>query len=546
MQRPSGGPCVTSKTLLVAVSRSLRTHLLGETRSMSTLPKEVLLTILKHVNPAREVRHDERAFLSRDSLADDRWSQPDSEPVRDLGNFRLSCGWHASVGAEELFRAFTVRFTIASLERLAALARRTDLASHVRKLVYKVPFFYQAGRRGIAALEEDPDIDPCRVQKWQDRFIEQHRIIGSGQDRRALIAATRAFRNLQQVLILQVLLEEDHDAFRLFRSQHDATEEYFDLSWGPACSRATDTFISALQAAESNFMHLSSYFFSTQAAYSLTRRGLGQLRYDPNTLTRLILTFYEMDGLDDRIRQLAPHLKQMLKSLECLENLHFGFYYPLDLPFYTVFPQHKWKNMLVFGVEGWRLTTNEIKSFTCRHRRTLRGLRLRHVLLKDDSYWKDVLFHLRTTMMRLKWISLGRIGYASDFDHMEAQMGVEITEEMLAYYNSDDDDDDDSAPWHDNDNIPVQVDTQEQATDWDANSDLDPNEIRLNPFEHDPDAHENEFPPIPSPPSSVSSSTSSDEDMDSLDVLRDEGDGPISGAKRKMWESWVLRRGMPH
>ncbi|KAF2223724.1 hypothetical protein BDZ85DRAFT_281635 [Elsinoe ampelina] len=516
---------------------------------MPTLPKEVLLVILRYVSPASEVRHDERAFLSTDCLVDDRWSQPDSEPVRDLRSFRLSCKWHASVGAEELFRAFTVRFTIASLEHLAALAKRTDLAIHVRKLVYKVPFFYQAGRRGIAALEENNKIDPCRVRKWQDRFIEQHRIIGSGQDRGALIAATRAFRNLQQVYILQVLLQEDKDAFGLLQSQQDANEEYFDLSWGSACSRATDTLISALQAAESNFIHLSSYYFSTQAAYNLTQRGLGQLRYDPNTLTTLILTFYEMDDLDNRIRQLAPHLKQMLRSLECLENMHFGFYYPLDLPFYNVFPQYTWKNMLVFGVEGWRLTTNEINSFTRRHRRTLRGLRLRHVLLKNDNYWKDVLIHLRTTMLRLNWISLGRIMYASDFDHMESQMdGVEITEEMLAEevltYNSDEDDDEDVASWHDIDNTPALL--NEQMTIWEANSDLDPNEIRLNPFEHDPDEHEHEFPPIPSPPSTMSSSSSSDQDMDSIDALRDEGDGPISGAKRKMWERWVLRRGMPH
>ncbi|KAF4553097.1 Hypothetical protein D9617_8g051100 [Elsinoe fawcettii] len=507
--------------------------------SMLTLPREIILIILKHVNPLREVRHDERGYLSRDSLVEDRLVPSQMNPIQDLGNFRLTCKRHAELGAVELFQTFTVRFTSVSLGRLRSLAGRPALARLVRKLVYKVPFFYHEGTQGIHALETDLDIDPSKVRKWLDRYREQRQIVGESQDKQALSSAAKAFEKLEQVLILQVLVQEDHDAFKLFRLQQYLPAQYMDLAWGPACSRATTTLISALQSSRSGFSHLSSYFFSTQAAIDLSRTGLGRLQYDPRTLTRLIVTFYEMDRLNERIEELATSLHRMLSSLVNLENLHFGFYYPLDIPFYTIFPQQTWCNLVVFGVEGWKLSADEITSFTQQHRDTLKGLRLRGILLRDGDLWSDVLLHLRTNLDRLKWISLGRIGYASDFDQMEAHMGFEITEEMLNY-NSDEEDSDIGI---DNENEAQEVLPIAEEDSSDIGTDSDG--TRSEDSDHTADDHENEFPLISSPRSATFSAGTVDGDMDSMEILHDDGSGPIGNSKRKMWERWVLRRTVP-
>lgn len=84
-----------------------------------------------------------------------------------------------------------------------------------------------------------------------------------------------------------------------------------------------------------------------------------------------------------------------------------------------------WEKLQAFGIQAWRLDANEIIGLARRHRETLRGLRLRDVLLKDGSRWKDVLAYLRDDMKKLDWVSLRRIDYEKHFDESRT-LGFEI------------------------------------------------------------------------------------------------------------------------
>jgi hypothetical protein len=129
------------------------------------------------------------------------------------------------------------------------------------------------------------------------------------------------------------------------------------------------------------------------------------------------------------MRELAPMLQAVFEqSAPNLQAVHVGFpsHRPLALPLEDIFHGVSWDKLLCFGVQGWKLDADEIIAMTTRHRKTLKGLRLRDVLLKEGSRWKDVLPHLKNNMTRLEWCSLRRVGYATHFDELWAAQGAEI------------------------------------------------------------------------------------------------------------------------
>jgi len=137
------------------------------------------------------------------------------------------------------------------------------------------------------------------------------------------------------------------------------------------------------------------------------------------------------EDLDVLMRELAPMFRAAFaQSVPALESIHIGFprSRPISLPLEDLFHGVTWKNLACFGIQGWKLHADEIIAITSRHRTTLRGLRLRDVLLKEDSRWKDVLPHIRDNLTRLKWCSLRRIGYVVHFDEMDAAQGGDISD----------------------------------------------------------------------------------------------------------------------
>ena len=176
-------------------------------------------------------------------------------------------------------------------------------------------------------------------------------------------------------------------------------------------------------------------------------------------LTCLELHFDDPTDLDIRMRELSTLSKAIFTAAKNIEAVHIGFpsHRPLTLRLEEIFHNVKWDKLQAFGIQAWRLDADEIIGLARRHRETLRGLRLRDVLLKDGSRWKDVLTFLRENMTKMDWVSLRRIDYEKHFDESRV-LGAEIPDESLVGSDSSDEDEDWDMPDDDDDAFMHQMD----------------------------------------------------------------------------------------
>lgn len=256
-------------------------------------------------------------------------------------------------------------------------------------------------------------------------------------------------------------------------------------------------------------------------------------------LTCLELHFDDPTDLDARMRELSSLSKAIFTAAKNIEALHIGFpsHRPLSLRLEEIFHNITWEKLQAFGIQAWRLDADEIIGLVRRHRETLRGLRLRDVLLKEGSRWKDVLSYLRDDMIKLDWVSLRRIDYEKHFDDSRV-FGAEIPDEPLV--GSDSSDEDDWDPYEDgHDDVP----------DYHADSDANGSDGSVAESESDleSDAGTDEpeqggilhFPPM-SPDTPASVPWCCNGHLDSIDALGDDG-LQVTNNQRKYWERWVVR-----
>jgi hypothetical protein len=236
-------------------------------------------------------------------------------------------------------------------------------------------------------------------------------------------------------------------------------------------------------------------------------------------LTCLELHFDDPTDLDIRMRELSSLSKGIFTAAKNIEALHIGFpsHRPLNLRLEEIFHNVKWDKLQAFGIQAWKLDADEIIGLARRHKGTLRGLRLRDVLLKDGSRWKDVLGFLRDSMTKLDWVSLRRIDYARHFDESRV-LGAEIPDEPLV--GSDSSDESDDYDEYDNDDdasnhYPYDLADGSNGSmpDSDLESDGGTDEPEEGGFIHLPQTY-------PDTPVSV---PCCDGHMDSVDALGDEG-----------------------
>jgi hypothetical protein len=265
------------------------------------------------------------------------------------------------------------------------------------------------------------------VRVYQSKIREQKMILHTRKDQQTLFKALSAFTKLQHVQILPVQDHQDRELLSWLR-QNRHISQYLELDWLPACSHSTRTIGEALLNSKSPCTRFSSPHFEPQSAISLAQPGIFALLV--SKLTSIELHFDDgTEDLDDRMRELAPMLQAVFEqSAPNLQAVHVGFpsHRPIALRLEDIFHGVSWEKLLCFGVQGWKLDADEIIAMTTRHRKTLKGLRLRDVLLKEGSRWKDVLPLLKNTMTRLEWCSLRRVGYAAHFDELWASQGAEI------------------------------------------------------------------------------------------------------------------------
>ena len=252
-------------------------------------------------------------------------------------------------------------------------------------------------------------------------------------------------------------------------------------------------------------------------------------------LTCLEIHFEDGRDLNERVLELSPYFNAVFSSATNLQAVHIGFptRMPLDLTLEDVFHNVKWDKLRAFGIQAWRLEATEIIRLVRRHKKTLRGLRLRDVLLKEESVWKDVLFMLRMEMEQLDWVSLRRIDYSKHFDEISELAGqsIEVLDDPPA--SGSESDEEDEFPNHFND---MDLDDESEGNDSDEVSNAD--------TDHGPDA--NEFALSPDTPTSMPFCTCSRSAYPtSSDDLGDNGRF-VTYQQRKMWEKWVCGRCAEH
>lgn len=373
---------------------------------------------------------------------------------------------------------------------------------------------------------------------------EQQQIVESEEDVRVLKKAIASFTSLQFVQLLRVTDEED-SALLSYIGQHEDSRQFLDLEWAPACWHGSRTIGTALLHSNVPWSRFSSPMLSPQSAEFLASHPPRSISTLAARLTCLTLHFDDGTDLDQKMSELSGLFRTVFMTAENMQAVHVGFpsHRPLNLRLEDVFHNVKWEKLVAFGVQGWKLDGQEIIDLALRHRDRLKGLRLRDVLLKDGSMWKDVLGTLRDSMYRLDWVSLRRIGYAQHFDDLWLGAGAEVPDDPPPGES----DSETSTSEHD---PIVGPSTIHQAAATGSLSSEDPlsDSEESSDDENGPEADGMEFPPLESPDTPASAPWCNCSGRGHLDSAEDLGDDgyTVSNTKRKAWEKWVTRRCPEH
>ena len=377
------------------------------------------------------------------------------------------------------------------------------------------------------------------VRHFVRKINEQKEIVQTKEDVRVLNLAISAFTSLQHVQILRLQDQEDGMLISYIR-QYDQLNQLVELKWPPACSHSTKTIGAALLASRSPCSRFSSPMLSPQSALGAVNDPPITLNVLAERLTCLELHFDDGTDLDNRMRELSTLSKVVFNAAKNMQAVHIGFpsHRPLSLKLEEIFHHVRWEKLVAFGIQAWRLDADEIIGLAKRHRERLRGLRLRDVLLKDGSRWKDVLGFLRSDMSRLDWVSLRRIDYERHFDEQWV-VGAEVP-----------------------DDPPIGSDSDDESDEWNHSDDDDDDGLHHNHFgsagsegshdDSDSDAGTEEpeqggnmdFPPMsPDTPASAPwcNCNGRSGHTDSADALGDDGT-MVTYPQRKFWEKWVVRK----
>ncbi|EON62619.1 hypothetical protein W97_01843 [Coniosporium apollinis CBS 100218] len=516
------------------------------------LSNELLRIILDQIeaDPEKLVGLDRRSYLSQESFKPPPLPSPNQ--AQDIGHFRLTCRRFSELGAIHQFARVTTRFSRKGFKRLENIAGQAHLAKHVKKFSYMVPYFYVEGRERVRevlpGLQER--LGPLDVLHYDQKIKEQKDILKSEEDARVLKQALLAFTSLQHVQILRVQDQQDGLLLNYIR-QRDDLGHLVELNWAPACSHSTKTLGAALLASHSPCSRFSSPMLSPQSAIFLANHPPKALSAVAERLTGLELHFDDGIDLDNKMRDLSGLFRLFFTAAVNMQAVHVGFpsHRPLSLKLEEVFHNVRWEKLLAFGIQAWRLDAEEIIALAKRHRERLKGLRLRDVLLKEGSLWKDVLKFLRDDMHRLDWVSLRRIGYTTHFDQQWA-VGAEVPDDPPGGASESDDEsdggwdphaeaDEEAGPSNSN-HHPIDEDDESDNTFSDAEPDTED--------ETGPEAEGMDFPVLsPDTPSTAPwcDCNGRSSYLDSPESLGDNGIF-VSNVQRKMWEKWVVRRCPEH
>ena len=532
-----------------------------DTSAPQRLPDELIALIFEYLAPDPQiVCEDSRRFLSVESFGPPPEILPSA--VQHIGAFRLASKRFAHIGAPLLFGRVQARLSKPGLQRLQALST-WPVASHVKKFSYMVPYLYgnddatsEDTQSLLLELENEfGHLNASGFQemkiKFQKKIFEQRHITSTGHDADVLKLAVASFTSLQHVQLMRIHDNEDNTLISYVLRQRDPARAVAIIrqKWTEACIHSSRTIGAALLEFNKSCEKFSSPQLSPQSARFLLQNTPNSFATLAGRLTCLTLHFDDGEDLDLKMRELSGLFESVFAAATEMKAVHVGFpsHRPLSLPLEDVFHHVTWNKLVAFGIQGWKLTEDEVINLALRHKERLKGLRLRDIVLREGSYWKNVLGELRDSMVKLNWVSLRRIGYERDFDD-RLQEGAEVPDDHDSDLESESENSEDEEyeafagpsgsqhfSAHSNDE-----DIRDHDTASDSAFDSD--------FEHGGDAYNMDFPPLDSPVTPASATwcnCNARSWADSPESLGDDGIS-VSNAQRKAWERWVVRRCPEH
>ncbi|TAQ91145.1 hypothetical protein B7494_g497 [Chlorociboria aeruginascens] len=405
--------------------------------------------------------------------------------------------------------------------------------------------------------------DEIQIIQAMTRAENQRKIIEEEIDLQGLINALKAFTSLQQIRLLR-LNDAVGDAWTdNFLVRHpNLAQEFGPSAWQWACERASKTLGRAFLESESPATRLSSRFVDPKIPLLLTRNSQQTISRLAHHLTCLEFEFNNPTNLDAKMLQLSSLFQTLFTAAVHIQGLHIGFpmHRPVSIALEAVFHNIRWAKLRYLGFGAWRLTSDEIISLLRRHRRTLRSVRLRGVLLKEGSRWLDVLHFLRREL-DLQWVSLRGVGYEKWADQ-QATGGVNFVPVMQGQPGDDSDSDSDwedgaSEPFEGDESTSSVEDSSDESTEGgDEESDSDPADDSDAADSDDPEppahdtggiddqtlldhstapSHEVRGNQIDRHDPEAACKCSQGYGMDDLEDVNDE----VTKAQWKMWQDWV-------
>lgn len=365
-------------------------------------------------------------------------------------------------------------------------------------------------------------------------------MVDTADDVRCLVRAFTAFTALQHVQLNPVLdtaLVHLLNFLECRERQGEGLGHLVQLKWAPACKHGLHSLSQALAVSASKCNKVSIPAMDQDSALVLCSNPNPPLSAFAQNLTSLILQFVTADVR--RLSELAPYFRRFLSKTMNLEAIHIGFpmAQPLDLRLEDVFHDIEWPKLRALGIQAWRLSPEEIIEIARRHRNTLRGLRLREVLLKEGR-WADVLQMLRCELGALAWVSLRRIDYANHFDNLQAGQGFEVGDEddepdhqafgmMNIDASSSDDDSDGASETHANE--------EDSPGGGEGPGSDEDSGMSSGGSDHNPVADQLDLPV----PSAAAGSPPSERSSMPVNELGDDGIAVAGRQTTKAWELWV-------
>lgn len=266
---------------------------------------------------------------------------------------------------------------------------------------------------------------------------EQVSIVKSKIDREILDGAFAAFTSLQHVSLLS--LQNQIDTQFIAFMQNNVFDAAMQPSRTAAYLHGVKTLGSALLSSQSPASRLSFPMIDAQTAISLRSIPSQRVQSISSRLECILARFVDPDEFQASFGQLSGVIESILTCATNLVTLHIGFPRgrPASIPLADVFQNENLTRLRVISLESWRLDAVEIIDLVRRHRNMLGGLRLRGVLLKPGSRWRDVLIFLRQEA-KLTWLSLSDADYAASFDG-RAPTGFDVTDRDSTWSNVEDD-----------------------------------------------------------------------------------------------------------